>query len=89
MRSRAKRRIEIESCKRLVSHTLSRAGRPDAIVRDQKPMSDAKLKNCLEPGISPQQWYEILNDKVFFWVSREKLNKLLHARAYRTGPRLC
>jgi hypothetical protein len=35
------------------------------------------------PAISPQQWYEILNDKVFFWVSREKLSKLLHAHAYR------
>jgi hypothetical protein len=40
------RRFEIESRKRLVCHTISRAGLPDAIVRDQKPMSDAKLRNC-------------------------------------------
>lgn len=80
------RKIQLQSHNRAESVTISRAGLPDAIVRDQKPISDAALRKCLEPGISPQQWYEILNDKTFFWLSRERLRKLLGARAYRNQP---
>ena len=28
-------------------------------------------------------WYEILNEKVFFWLTEERLERLLGARAYR------
>lgn len=65
------------------SVTISRNGLPDAVVRDQKPMTDAGLLKCLEDGISPAAWYETLNAKTFFWVSRERLDRLLGARAYR------
>ena len=53
-----------------------------AVVRDQKPMSEGALTKCLQ-GLSPQQWYEILNRKVFFWLSYDRLRGLLEARAYR------
>lgn len=45
-------------------------------------MSDAALRKCLQ-NMNPQQWYETLNSKVFFWLSRERLLGLLSARAYR------
>lgn len=54
-----------------------------ALLRDQKPMDDRGLRRCLRDGLTPRQWYEILNDKVFFWVTRERLERLLAARAYR------
>ncbi|MBY0298615.1 MAG: hypothetical protein K2X71_21680 [Methylobacterium sp.] len=66
--------------------TLRRAGLPDAVVRDQKPMSDAGLRACLDDGLTPAGWYEILNEKVFFWPSRTRLRRLLTARAYRATP---
>ncbi|MBX3647958.1 MAG: hypothetical protein KIT42_14955 [Rhodocyclaceae bacterium] len=61
--------------------TSSSFGR--TVLRDQKPMSDARLRRCLPADVTPRAWYEILNRKVFFWVSHERLLKLLGARAYR------
>ncbi|WP_407528489.1 DUF7002 family protein [Methylobacterium oryzisoli] len=81
-------REAILSRRRPDSVTLRRAGLPDAVVRDQKPMSDAGLRACLDDGLTPAQWYEILNEKVFFWPSRERLRRLLAARAYRGTPHL-
>ena len=56
----------------------------EAYVRDQKPMSDASLKRALEGSdLAPADWYELLNEKVFFWLTRDRLNRMLNARAYR------
>lgn len=82
------RRFAIESCHRPESVTISKAGLPDAVIRDQKPMSTEALNKCLEPGITAQVWYETLNDKTFFWTSRERLRRLLGARAYRETPQI-
>jgi hypothetical protein len=79
-------RHTIESQHRPKSIKISGSGLPDAIVRDQKPMSEGGLKKCLANGIKPLDWYEILNAKVFFWLSRERLRRLLRARAYRKYP---
>jgi hypothetical protein len=79
-------RRKIESAHRPESVQISRTGFPDAVIRDQKPMSDAALAKCLTDGISPSQWYEILNGKVFFWLSKRRLRRLLAARAYRDFP---
>jgi len=56
---------------------------PRTILRDQKPMNDTRLEKCLEDGLCPRDWYELLNGKVFFWVSKKRLLTLLSARAYR------
>jgi len=53
-----------------------------AVIRDQKPMSEGALRKCLD-GVTPREWYECLNGKVFFWLSAERLERLLTARAYR------
>jgi len=54
-----------------------------AVIRDQKPMCDSALLKCLNNGVTPKEWYKTLNQRVFFWVSQERLNRLLTARAYR------
>src|SRR5262249_22237643 len=56
--------------------------RGSAVIRDQKPMSDAALGKCLQ-GMIPREWYETLNRRVFFWLTRGRLLGLLSARAYR------
>lgn len=57
------------------------------LVRDQIPMSDKGLRRALEDSqLAPEDWYRILNRKVFFWVSRERVGRLLDARAYRDRP---
>lgn len=59
-------------------------GDPASIVlRDQKPMPEGRLTQALIDGTTPRQWYELINQKVFFWVEEERLNRLLGARDYR------
>lgn len=53
-----------------------------AVIRDQKPMSDSGLLRCLR-DVTPQEWYETLNRRVFFWLTRERLLTLLNAKPYR------
>jgi len=54
-----------------------------AIVRDQKPMTEAALKKCLI-RLQPMDWYKILNGHVFFWPTRKRLLTMLNARTYRS-----
>ena len=55
-----------------------------AVIRDQKPMDDRGLERALQGALTPKAWYELLNDRVFFWLTEERLNRLLSARAYRS-----
>lgn len=56
-----------------------------AVIRDQKPMSDAGLRRCLEDNLEPEDWYRHLNHRVFFWATQARLDRLLGARAYRNS----
>jgi hypothetical protein len=75
-------RYRIESCHRPECVTISHRRLGKAVIRDQKPMSDAGLCKCLK-GLTTAQWYQTLNRKVFFWVKHKRLLGLLSARAYR------
>lgn len=57
-----------------------------AELRDQKPMSDAGLRRALRDDLTPADWYCILNARVFFWTTPERLAGLLAGRAYRDHP---
>lgn len=81
-------RTAYESVHRPRLVTLKRRGKLDIVLRDQKPMSDGALLKCLRDGLTPREWYEILNHKTFFWLSRERLWRLLRARAYRDKPQI-
>jgi hypothetical protein len=76
-------RLEIEAQRRSSSATLSQPGRNSATIRDQLPMDDSGLRRCLRDGLTPNDWYRLLNSKVFFWLSRDRLIRLLRAGAYR------
>jgi hypothetical protein len=73
-------------CRRPDSVELGRDGLPGAVLRDQKPMNDAALARCLQDGLTPGDWYELLNSRSFFWLSRQRIWGLLKARAYRGKP---
>jgi hypothetical protein len=79
-------RVEIEERRRPASKPLHRSGLPLAVVRDQLPMDDAGLRRCLPLHLTPADWYQLLNQKVFFWLTRDRLIRLLKAGTYRDRP---
>ena len=76
-------REKIERQHRPQSVEIEVDGLPKAVVRDQMPMSDAGLRRCLPDHLLPEDWYTLLNAKVFFWLSQNRLCRLTGARAYR------
>jgi len=75
-------RFEIESKRRPEIVTIEHAIHGRAQIRDNKPLREQFLAQSLQ-GMSLQEWYELLNRKVFFWVRAKRLETLLRARAYR------
>ena len=76
-------RTAIEGERRPTSIPLDRSDLGRVVVRDQFPMDDKGLTRCLADGLLPTDWYRILNGKVFFWLTWERLLRLLNAGAYR------
>lgn len=76
-------RVVIEARRRPEGVILSHPERGQAVVRDQKPMDDRGLRQCLQDGLTPEDWYRTLNARVFFWLTRSRLIRLLAAKPYR------
>ncbi len=67
-------------------HRAERVVLPNGVViSDQKPMPPKALKPCLH-DVTPDQWYALLNSKVFFWLDIERLSRL--RRVYRAQPQI-
>ncbi len=75
-----RRKIEAGRRPEIVTIEHPKLGR--ALVRDNKPMQEKSLEKCLQE-MTPREWYEHLNRRVFFWVEWKRLLKLLGAKAYR------
>jgi hypothetical protein len=80
-------RSAFESERRPTGMILKGDGLPDALLRDQSPMSEKALIGCLD-GMTPREWYRSLNAKVFFWTSMQRLQRLLTAKAGRDVAQL-
>jgi hypothetical protein len=76
-------RATIEAMRRPEKLALQRDGLHRVVIRDQKPMDDTGLARSLDDGLSPADWYRLLNRRVFFWLTRGRLLRLLTARPYR------
>src|SRR5437867_2981350 len=60
-----------------------------AVIRDQKPIgNDSRLAKALGGSATPEEWHLLLNSKVFFWVTYDRLEIFRNARAYRDSPQL-
>jgi hypothetical protein len=75
-------RFLIESARRKESVVIEHGQHGRLVIRDNKPMDDRGLMRCLQDGLNPRDWYELLNARVFFWMSRQRLDGLLCAGAY-------
>ena len=76
------RRDELESQLRPKPVTLRHPSHGAVVLRDQKPLSWAKLSACLI-DMTPTEWIRLLNRHVFFWLDRRHLDRLLNAKEYR------
>ena len=54
------------------------------LIRDQKPMAPKALATALGDGLTPPDWYELLNGQVFLWPDRDRLER--QRRACRGRP---
>ncbi len=63
--------------------TLQHRQLGSAVIRDNKPIHDSLLDRCLE-GMDKEDWYDLLNGRVFFWLTRRQLEKFLCAQTYRS-----
>jgi hypothetical protein len=79
----AETRRLIERCNRRESVPIGDGAGAMAIIRDQIPMDDRGLQRALTDGITPTDWYRLVNQHVFFWVDKKRVATLLGARAYR------
>ena len=76
-------RRRIESERRTGTLEIMHQEHGTALIRDNYPLREQLfLAECLE-DMTVREWYELLNRKTFFWVSKERLERLLSARAYR------
>lgn len=75
-------RPKIEAQRRPETIVLSEPALGTFEIRDQKPLSLAKLEDCLV-DMTVEEWLRLLNRKVFFWPTEERVRDLLGALAYR------
>ena len=75
------RRSQLERRQRLTHSTL-----PGGVqIRDQRPLPARALASCLV-GLSPAEWYAMINARVFFWLDSRRLNR--QRRACGTRPQI-
>lgn len=79
------RRAELLCTRRPQIVTITHPVHGSAQIRDNKPLKDSFLEACLTDLTVPE-WYALLNSRVFFWVTEERLDDLLGARAYKDRP---
>lgn len=73
------RRSVVESAHRPEMLSLLPGMPDDIVLRDQKPMPPGRLRHALPKHVTPEEWYRLINGKVFFWVSKERLGRLLRS----------
>ena len=75
-------REQLEGRRRTASHTLEDPVHGRVVLRNQVPLSEEKLASCLV-DMTPEEWIRLLNGRVFFWLSRPALDRLLGGKEQR------
>lgn len=74
-------RTELITKQRRQSVEITHPKHGKAMIRDQKPLSEKNLARCLN-GCTAEEWYRVLNERVFFWLDRDRLHTLMSAAEY-------
>lgn len=81
-------RAAIESSYRATAVLVEHPKLGKATIRDQGPMHSDEVVARFLDDISPAEWYRLLNRRVFFWLTEDRLQRLLGAGPYRTRPHM-
>ena len=67
------------------NHVTIRVRGQNLHIRDQRPISEKLLADCLLGGLVLGDYYQLLNDRVFFWPTLQRLRR--HYNRYEAeGP---
>jgi hypothetical protein len=67
------------------NHIMIRVRGQNVHIRDQRPISEKLLANCLLGGLVLGDYYDLLNGRVFFWPTLQRLRR--HYERYEAeGP---
>lgn len=80
-------RAQLETKRRATAIALQHASHGQIILNDNIPLNEKALEKCLDDHLTPADWLRLLNSRVFFWASEEKVNRHLEARLNRTRKR--
>ncbi len=83
----AQRREALIAHRRPTEVALEHPVHGQAVLNDNLPLSEKALAGCLDDGLSPADWLRMLNQRVFFWVDENGLNRLLGAKMNRDRAR--
>lgn len=83
----ASARPAIERQRRPSSVIISHPVHGTARIRDQAPLIEKRLATALV-GMTPGEWYELLNGHVFLWPTKDRMLRMLQAAAYRNERQL-
>lgn len=72
-------RERLETRRRPLSVTISHPSYGEATLTDNAPLSELALAKCLDDELTPWDWVRMLNQRVFFWVDEDSLNRHLAA----------
>jgi hypothetical protein len=72
-------RAAIESNRRETAVELHHSLHSQVRLSDQRPINMKLLSRCLK-NTSTSEWFELLNKRVFFWPTRDRLDRHLKAR---------
>lgn len=81
------RRRELLTTVRSESTAIEHPVLGSAVVRDQGPIHEPSLRECLT-DLTVEQWLQKLNERVFFFLQRGQVDGLVGARRYRDTPSL-
>jgi hypothetical protein len=65
------------------SESITRGQHVAAVITDNKPLVESKLKSRLNDNLTLEDWCEKLNERVFFFPHEQGLQAFLNARPYR------
>jgi hypothetical protein len=69
--------------RRATARRLAHPRLGSAVLRDQIPLLERDLARCLRDGLTPSDWLRMLSERVFFWLSEQRVRRLLCATSNR------